>query len=367
MIGHLRLGAGRYIVDVAIDQAARLGHDVSVLTSLDIDNNWRTDEKLIYELKHAGINIEVVGDIFTRDDSILIKTASRFQQLLHHDKNEIIVHAHSAIPAVVARLAGARNIIATCHGWSLDRPEEYDTQDASAFQNCGAIITPSRHWAKRLMDTCGIADPVVIPVGLNLSEFSPLEPSENRFHEPVKIVTVSELTHRKGIDILINAFPLVRERFEKCELHIIGDGDMSETLHKQAESLNGRSSGILFHGAVSFPYDEFSNYDLLCIPSRSDNYPVVIVEAMLGGLPVVGADVGGIPEIIDDGQCGVVVDPESATSLAGGILDLLERGPERMRGLGSNGEKFARECLGVEHATNATQQVYQKVLSRNIT
>ncbi len=123
----------------------------------------------------------------------------------------------------------------------------------------------------------------------------------------------------------------------------------------------------MFHGAVSFPYNEFNNYDLFCIPSRSDNYPVAIIEAMLGGLPVVGTDVGGIPEMIEDGQCGVVVEPESAESLASGILGLLERGPEQMRDFGSNGEKFARECLGVEQATDATEQVYKNILSRNIT
>jgi glycosyltransferase involved in cell wall biosynthesis len=365
MIGHLRFGAGRYIVDMAIDQASRLGHDVTILTSFDIDDNWRTDKNLVHELKQAGINVEVVGDIFTRDNSILLRTAPRLEQLLGSGLKDTIVHAHSAIPAVVARLAGAENIVATCHGWNLDRPKEYEAEDASAFQNCGAVITNSRHWAKRLTDICGIVDPVVIAGGLNMSKFPPLKSPENRFHEPVKIVSVSELTHRKGVDVLIDAFINVRERFEKCELHILGDGDMSDTLHKQAERLGGDSSSIVFHGAVSFPYNEFSDYDLFSIPSRSDNYPVAIIEAMLGGLPVVGTDAGGIPEMIKDGQCGVVVEPESAESLASGILDLLERGQDQLRDLGSNGEKFARECLGVEPATNATQKVYKNVVSRN--
>jgi glycosyltransferase involved in cell wall biosynthesis len=314
LAAHLRLGAGRYIVDLAVEQA-KCGQKVSVCISNDAEGNWRSDPDLISELKSNDVHVLTLGDLFHRDAELLRQAARELKRDAVSWSKEDTVHAHTALGAVVGRWAGSKNVICTCHGWNPARLKEYDLQDAIAYSMCDGVLSPSTFWAERLSQLTELSRLIVLPNGFNLSRYPQLKPT----HGIHRIVCVGELTARKGQDLLISVLPLIHQRVPDVELHFLGDGDAREQLINQSESIDPKRHSIFFHGFVSNPYQILNQFDLMCLPTRSDNQPVALIEAMLAGLPIVSTEVGGIPELISMVQCGACVPPDNVEALADAV------------------------------------------------
>src|SRR5512144_1279848 len=215
MIPQLRLGAGRYVAEAAAFQSRALGCEVKVVVSPDAEGNWKTDCALVDELVSSRIPVHVGGDFFHRDLDGILRAASQMSSLFGPAADGILVHAHTAVAA-----AAAGCVVATCHGIGPARPGEYDLQDALAFGLCDAVVTPSEYWAQRLRVGFGVAHPVVIPVGIDLGKYPALTRKGDRSQRPPRMVTVCELTHRKGVDRLIAAMPVIWRHCGEIELHI---------------------------------------------------------------------------------------------------------------------------------------------------
>ena len=99
---------------------------------------------------------------------------------------------------------------------------------------------------------------------------------------------------------------------------------------------------------------------MLVQPSRADNLPLSILEAMAAGLPVVGTRVGGIPELVVDGETGVVVEPESPRALAD-ALEQLAGDPDRARKLGRNGAERAAEHFSPDGVAARMVALYEEL------
>ena len=121
---------------------------------------------------------------------------------------------------------------------------------------------------------------------------------------------------------------------------------------------------ICFHGTVANPYDRLADYDLFVLASRSDNLPVILLEAMLARLPIVGTEVGGIPELITGAQCGTLVAPESTEALAEGMIAALKAGRRTMTAVGMKGEQFVRTRLDVRQTAAELDTVYRETLQK---
>lgn len=359
MIGHLRLGAGRYIVDTAVEQKSQFDQQVRILVSPDAGGNWKTDPALVAELESAGISVETAGDFFHRELKDLLRISSSLRDRWASDRGQLVVHAHSAMAAAVAHWAGAAVVVATCHGFDLQRPPEYDLQDALAYRLCNVVTTPSNYWAAKLTSEMAIAEPFVTPVGLNLGRYPRLKRTGGCHKKPLRIVTVCELTRRKGVDLLISAMPEIWSHFPDIELHIIGDGDATPELREQARALGNGSSKVIFHGFVVNPYPQLIDYDLFSLASRSDNLPVGIIEAMLARLPIVATEVGGIPEMVLEGHCGRLARPDCARSLAEALHTMISSGRGEMHRMGAAGESFARNHFSIEKTVADLQGVYR--------
>jgi glycosyltransferase involved in cell wall biosynthesis len=337
LITHLRLGAGRAVVDLAVQQALSNPGEICVAVADDAEGNWRSDPHLLEELCSAGIAIRTLGDFFHRAPDVLVASVIQLRTLLAEWEPTPVVHAHTAMGGAVARWAGARRVVVTCHGWNTSRPVEYDLQDALAFSLADAVVSPSAYWAERVAALPGRLQPVIVPNGFDLSRYAPLSRSVR--HERLRIGCVGELTARKGQDVLLEAMPQIWARHPGAELHLFGGGDAAAPLRARGAQLDATGGRIVFHGHVARAYAELADCDLLCLPARSDNQPVAVIEAMLAELPVVATTVGGIPEMIDGAQCGVVVAPDDPAALAKGICaygDVSRRVRE-----GRNGRRFA--------------------------
>jgi glycosyltransferase involved in cell wall biosynthesis len=121
---------------------------------------------------------------------------------------------------------------------------------------------------------------------------------------------------------------------------------------------------ICFHGTVPNPYDRLPAFDLFVLASRSDNLPVILLEAMLARLPIVATAVGGVPELISAAECGTIVPPESSEALAEGMLAAVKAGRHTRISSGMKGEQFVRDQLDVRCTAAALDAVYREALQK---
>ncbi|MEO7272794.1 MAG: glycosyltransferase family 4 protein [Vicinamibacterales bacterium] len=355
LITHLRLGAGRVIVDLAVHQATHAGHRVMLVVSADAEGGWRSDPLMAAELRAAGVAVGTTGDFFHRDPARLDHAATRLRSLIGAWDANTVVHSHTAPGIAVARWSGAPRVIATCHGWSLDRPAEYVLQDALAFSLADAIVSPSTYWAERVAALPGHPRVEVVPYGFDLSRYVDVIPQAGT-RGSARIACVGELTARKGQDLLLDAMPAVWAARPDAELHLFGDGDLRPALEARVRTLGADGSRVFLHGHVVAPYRTLPNYDLLVLPTRSDNQPVAIVEAMLAGMPIVSTIVGGIPEMIDQAGCGETVPSDRSDALSAGMLRVLAR-PD-FPSLGARGRAFASSAYDVGSSAVRHEAIY---------
>lgn len=186
-----------------------------------------------------------------------------------------------------------------------------------AIKNASYITVVSEDLKKELEQTYNVENAEVIPMGCSLSKFTPENRVANLFNQGDKktILFVGRLAEKKGAKYLIEAMNKIN-----AKLIIVGDGPEKENLMKQKENSN---ADIEFVGPKN--KDElakmYASCDVFCAPSviakdgDKDGLPVAIVEAMASGAVVVASDVGGISEILIDGQNGYLVEEKNVDQL----------------------------------------------------
>jgi glycosyltransferase involved in cell wall biosynthesis len=312
----------------------------------------------VAELQSAGVTVKTIGDFFRRDLNLLRAAASSLADAMGQEAASTLVHAHSAMPAAVARWAGAGTVVMTCHGMMPGRSKEFDLQDALAIRMADALVSPSRHWAERLRADFNAPPVSVVPDGLDAARHPPIANGGRLTARASRLVTVCELTHRKGIDLLIAAMPRVWSERPDVTLDVLGSGDQAESLARLAAAVDPAGTRIRLLGHVARPYFALAGYDVFVLPTRSDNFPAALAEAMFAGLPVIGTDVGGVPEMIRDGNCGLVVPPESSDALATAILRMSGQDEKGRRAQAAAGEAYARRHLTTERVVNDLASLY---------
>ena len=136
---------------------------------------------------------------------------------------------------------------------------------------------------------------------------------------------IGNVVSEKGPDVLVDAISQRGGAMQSINVAIIGDGDLKDKLKAKVDQL-GLSMSVRFLGRQApetIPL-WLAAADLLCLPSRREGCPNVVLEALAAGRPVVASRVGGVPELLND-QNGIMVPPENAPALAAGIAAALER------------------------------------------
>jgi glycosyltransferase involved in cell wall biosynthesis len=146
----------------------------------------------------------------------------------------------------------------------------------------------------------------------------------------------------KTLHILLTAMPRILRR-HSVELRIIGTGPRLEEYAALARTL-GIEEQVHFLGFVdpSQMALQYTTADLFTLPSRMENFPLVLLEAMASGLAVVATDVGGVPELVVHGETGLLVPPNDPDALADAINDLLDD-PEEMERMGARGRQLVSD------------------------
>jgi len=180
------------------------------------------------------------------------------------------------------------------------------------------------------------------------------------------ILYVGVLIPLKGVHFLLESFARIANEIKGTKLVLIGkanDGDYAETLMKRTASL-GLGQRVTFMDTM--PQSELAEFmaraQVLVLPSLSEALGRVLLEAMACGTPVIGSAVGGIPEIIQEGETGFLIPPGDVGSLAGRLKWILEH-PHEATQIGERARKFAGEFFSQELYIKNYSDLIQKSLS----
>jgi len=202
--------------------------------------------------------------------------------------------------------------------------------------------------------------------GIDLKKFSPDTYNRNlrkewKISEAVPLIgSIGRLVWEKGFEFLINAAPGVLRAVPDAKFLIVGEGPLKEQLIVKSEQLNVRDR-IVFAGFRNDIKEIIAALDLLVIPSLSEGFPMVILEAMAMEKPIIASCINGIIEQITDGENGVLVSPKDHNALTKSILKLIQD-KELSKKLGIAARKKVEQEFSVEKMVAETEKVYLSIV-----
>lgn len=218
------------------------------------------------------------------------------------------------------------------------------------------ILTPSASFREYLRPYVKDADRIqVIPNGFDEKRFRPIS-HENAV---VQLITVCRLVPAKGLDVLLRACAQLKARGHAFVLHIIGDGPCREELERLAQELN-LYDDIIFYGYMLHPEEFMPFFDVFVLPSRAEAFGSVFAEAALCWLALVGTNVGGIAEQIDDGVNGLLVEPENPAALCNALEKVVSDRDYRYNMARAAWNK-AKKAYSLQRVIAQLKQVYTEI------
>lgn len=177
-----------------------------------------------------------------------------------------------------------------------------------------------------------------------------------------KLVTmVGSLTARKGVDDLLRSASLVRDAVPSARCLLVGRGDQRRLLEEVVRRLD-LTECVRFLGFRRDVPEILDSSDLLVLPSHWEGFGLVMLEAMNAGLPVVGTRRGAIPEVVRDGETGLLVPPQDPEALATALIRLLCK-PEQAKAMGRAGLSRLRREFDMEKAVRAHDEMYVELIT----
>jgi glycosyltransferase involved in cell wall biosynthesis len=174
------------------------------------------------------------------------------------------------------------------------------------------------------------------------------------------IGVVSVLRPEKGLPTLLQAFARVRHLRAGMKLAIVGDGSMLESLQAEARALGIREDCVF-----ALSTDQVTHWlraiDIFVLPSLSEALSNALMEAMACGCPVVASNVGGNPELVRDGETGLLFEPGDAAGLSTALQTLIENETLRKR-MAATGAQFIREHFSIRAAAQRMGEIYAQLI-----
>ena len=282
-------------------------------------------------------------------------------------KDMDLIHVHWLIPnglgALFAKKIHKIPYISTIYGEEVYLSQRYKLEFSlrNFVNNSSKSITISKATLNSCIDIGLKKEELdIIPFGVDIDFYKPLKipKDENTF----QILAVGYLIERKGFEYLIKAVKEVLKVHENIQLTIVGSGPLEEKLKNIIKELNLESNAKIMKNVSDEELLHLYNLsDLFVLPSvvdsqgNTEGLGVVLLEAMACRLPVIGSDTGGIPDIIQDGETGLLVPEKDISGLSKAVLSLIENEDLREK-LAVNGynrvkERFSWEKIAEDYIT----------------
>ncbi|ULA63401.1 MAG: Glycosyltransferase [Nitrospira sp.] len=292
-------------------------------------------------------------------------------------ENVTVLQTHGARANFYGRvagwLAGVPVVISTVHNSLAD----YETNRFKRWVYSAALRV-TLPWVKRIIcvsdairrdvvqdnpGAAGLAETVHNGVDRRLFQ-KPVDQTKIRrelgLSDQPLLVVVARLTEQKGHRDLIESLTLLQDRWPDLCCLCVGDGELRESLEALA-AIRGVSSLCRFVGSRDDVMDFYAAADLVVLPSHSEGFPFVVLEALAMGKPVIATSVNGVPEVIEHLETGFLVKPRDVAGLAGAIRFLLDN-PERAMQLGRAGRTVVHERFTADRMVEKTVAAFHAAL-----
>jgi glycosyltransferase involved in cell wall biosynthesis len=296
-----------------------------------------------------------------------------------------LLHAHwllpNAVPAALVARACGLPLVVSLHGNDVYMAERYwlTTPPAGLTLRAAAAVTAcSRDLYRRALRLgAPAARSHVIPYGVDMQTFQAdpcaaatvrrelgLSANQNGQDAPL-VLGLGRLVYKKGFGVLLAAWPAVLARHPAARLVLVGYGDLRATLEQQAREL-GIAQCVHFTGqlerARTATYLAAGSVFVLPIVGGqgSDGLPNVLLEAMSAARPIVASRGAGVPDVLTDGECGLLVPENDPPALAAAICRLLDD-PALAARLGAAAQQHIARQFTWEHTVQQFDEVYQRV------
>src|SRR3954468_14843756 len=318
-------GIIRHILDLANGQVDR-GHQVGIIAD-SLTGGERADQALAEIAPRLALGVHRVA-IHREPRPTDLLAWVRFRSLVGSLKPDVL-HGHGAKAGAFIRMNVATKKtlrVYTPHGGSLHYPLStlkgnfYARLERALMDSTDLFLFESAFARDTYQRTIGTPKGLVRCVfnGVTANEFDPIVKAA----DATDVLYVGEFRHIKGADLLIDAVARLRADGKPVTLTLAGDGEESANLKAQVERL-GLGEAVRFIGHVKARYG-FSKGSLLVVPSRGDSMPYVVIEAAAAGIPMVAANVGGIPEIFGPDHTDALFAPSLASAMADAIEGALD-------------------------------------------
>lgn len=308
-----------------------------------------------------------------------VATAFRLARLLR-ERCVKVLHSHqfysSLFASPIGGLCRVPVILETPHlreSWRTRGIKSSFAVDRAVGRFVDYYIAVSHSNARYLVESKHLPSKkvVVIHNGCDLRRFDPLRHHTNAVKQglglsesdPLMLV-VGRLEPQKGHRVLLDAFAQVRAEFPSAVLACVGEGSLRGELEKQTAEL-GLTQAVRFVGFQSNVPEWLAAADLMVLPSFYEGLPIVAIESLAAGRPVVATAVDGTPEVVVDGKTGLTVPPGDAGALSVALRRLLRDSELRQR-MGQEGRRWVAEHFTQELQIRRTQELYLHALSQRL-
>lgn len=373
-------GAQKYVYDLATN-LPKEDYEVEVMSG----GNGILIDKLI------EAHIKTDGDLPIGRDINFFEDIKAFIELIKilKEKKPDVLHINSSkiggLGALAGRLVGIKKVIFTAHGWAFNENRSFISKMVIKFIYWIIIllshktIAVSESTKNQISTWPNISDKIVVihngikvgPIFSKINARNELAKRHSDFNEKIKtnknltiIGSIGELHHIKGYDYAIKAVAGLIEHMstqnpaKKIIYTIIGNGEEKENLEKIISDLKLEKS-ILLLGYIPQAWEYLKAFDIFLLPSLSEGFPYIALEAGFAGLPIVSTAVGGIPEIVEDMHSGILIQPRKSSEIRHALeFYMTHKKVQKEYGLAIN-KKVINEFT-IDKMVNETIRVYAK-------
>ena len=352
---------------------------VSIARALECQHGWHvvfvssgSTTRSVSVERRNGNTVYRLPTAFTWSNTPLHPAWPRQLRKVIQTERPDVICAHAPVPGIAECAAYAANgvpFVLTYHLGTLAKGRfPFDQADflyervvLELLSRRAAHIISSSGFVDSFHGTRFKAKSSVIPPGVDTAQFTGPEGPR-----AARILFVGDLgrgASHKGLPDLLTAMTKLVSEHREAELVVVGDGEARPTFERMAAELGlarqVRFAGHLEGAALAAVY---RSARLLALPSHNDNFPLVVLEAMASRLAVVATRVGAVPDLVDNGSQGILVDPGDISGLAAGLGLLLADAALAQR-LGAAGRELVEAAYTWSAQADKTEEVLRQVLT----
>lgn len=258
------------------------------------------------------------------------------------------------------------------HGYDASKHrviDEYREKYEHMFGSAAAIVGVSRAMCEKLHELGAPREKLFWnPYGVDIGQFSGASPSE----APPRFVAVGRFCEKKAPHLTLSAFAQVRAACDKAELRMIGEGQLLKECRDHAREL-GIADAVHFLGAQPQQVVQrelrnaraFVQHSAQAADGDCEGTPVGVLEASATGLPVVSTRHAGIPDVVVEGETGMLVDEHDVDGMASAMVRLASH-PDLAATMGQNGRQHIRNYLTMEDSINRLHRILSGAAAHEI-